>query len=109
MYNRDNAHEIFPDEKITNRSEPTNQVQTKISIMKGLQTYLNDLKNISVFQIFFLIPKVQEVILADPGTLSGELQGKLGLEPSKNSIFQKLTSKIGSNSHFAIFTKKSKI
>ena len=51
MYNRDNAHEIFPDEKITNRSEPTNQVQTKISIMKGLQTYLNDLKNISIFQI----------------------------------------------------------
>ena len=57
----------------------------------------------------FLIPKVQEVILADPGTLSGELQGKLGLEASKNSIFQNLTSKIGSNSNFATFTKKSKI
>ena len=45
--NRDNAHDvdIFPDEKITKRSEPTNQAQTKINIVKGLQTYLNDLKN----------------------------------------------------------------
>ena len=32
--------DIFPDEKIMKRSEPTNQAQTK-----GLQTYLNDLKN----------------------------------------------------------------
>ena len=42
-----NAHDvdIFPDEKITKRSEPTNQAQTKINIVKGLQTYLNDLKN----------------------------------------------------------------
>ena len=47
--------------------------------------------------------------MADPGTLSGELQGKLGLEASENSIFQKLTSKIGLNSNFATFTKKSKI
>ena len=47
--------------------------------------------------------------MADPGTLSGELQGKLGLEASENSIFQKLTSKIGPNSNFATFTKKSKI
>ena len=46
--------------------------------------------------------------MADPGTLSGELQGKLGLEASENSIFQKLTSKIGPNSNFATFTKKSK-
>ena len=47
MSNRDNAHDvdIFPDEKITKRSEPTNQAQTKINIVKGLQTYLNDLKN----------------------------------------------------------------
>ena len=47
MCNRDNAHDvnIFPDEKITNRNEPTNQAQTKINIVKGLQTYLNDLKN----------------------------------------------------------------
>ena len=47
MSNRDNAHDvdIFPDEKITKRSEPTNQVQTKINIVKCLQTYLNDLKN----------------------------------------------------------------
>ena len=48
MYNRDNAHDvdIFSDEKITKRSEPTNQAQTKINIAKGLKTYLNDLKNI---------------------------------------------------------------
>ena len=47
MCNRDNAYnvDIFPDEKITKRSEPTNEVQTKINIVKGLQTYLNDLKN----------------------------------------------------------------
>ena len=47
MCNRDNNHEvrIFPDEKITKRSEPTNQAQTKINIAKGLKTYLNDLKN----------------------------------------------------------------
>ena len=46
MCYRDNAHDvdIFPDEKITKRSEPTNQTQTKINIAKGLQTYLNDLK-----------------------------------------------------------------
>ena len=47
MCNQDNFHDvdIFPDEKIMKRSEPTNQVQTKINIMKGLKTYLNDLKN----------------------------------------------------------------
>ena len=47
MYNRDNAHDvdIFPDEKITKRSEPTNQAQTKINIAEGLKTYLNDLEN----------------------------------------------------------------
>ena len=55
------------------------------------------------------MPKVQEIILADPGTLSGKLQGKLGLKASGNSIFQKLASKIGLNSNFATFKKKSKI
>ena len=47
MCNRDNAHDvdIFPDEKITKRSEPTNQAQTNINIVKGLQSYSNDLKN----------------------------------------------------------------
>ena len=47
--------------------------------------------------------------MADLGTLSVELQGKLGLEASKNLIFQKLTSKIGPNSNFATFTEESKI
>ena len=46
MCNRDNAHDvdIFSDEKITKRSEPTNLAQTKINIKKNLQTYLNNLK-----------------------------------------------------------------
>ena len=47
--------------------------------------------------------------MADPDTISGELGGKLELEASKNSIFQKLTSKIGANSNFVVFTKKSKV
>ena len=59
--------------------------------------------------MFFLIPKVQEIILADPGTFSGELEGILGLEASENSVFQKLTSKIGPNSNFATFTEKPNI
>ena len=62
MCNRDNAHDvdIFPDEKITTRSEPTNQVQTKINIVKCLQTYLNDLKNyLTTYQGF----KIRLVIL----------------------------------------------
>ena len=42
MCNRD--VDIFSDEKITKRSEPTNLAQTKIKIVKSLQTYLNDLK-----------------------------------------------------------------
>ena len=40
MYNRGNAYEveIFPDEKITKRSEPTNQAQKFIlSLIKGLK------------------------------------------------------------------------
>ena len=47
MCNQDNAHDvdIFPDEKITKRSEPTNQAQTRINTVKGFQTFLNDLKN----------------------------------------------------------------
>ena len=46
MCNRDNAHDvdIFLDEKIAKRREPTNLAQTKINIVKSLQTYLNDLK-----------------------------------------------------------------
>ena len=62
MCNRDNAHDvdIFPDEKITKRSEPMNQVQTKINIVKGLQTYLNDLKNyLTTYQVL----KIRLVIL----------------------------------------------
>ena len=62
MCNRDNAHDvdIFPDEKITKRSEPINQVQTTINIVKGLQTYLNDLKNyLTTYQGF----KIHLVIL----------------------------------------------
>ena len=55
MSNRDNAHDVdfFPDEKITKRSEPANQAQTKINIVKSLQTYLNDLKNyLTTYQVF---------------------------------------------------------
>ena len=40
MYNRDNAYEveIFPDEKITKRNEPTNQAQKFIlPLIKGLK------------------------------------------------------------------------
>ena len=46
MCNQDNAHDvdIFPDEKIMKRSEPTNQAQTKLNIATSLKT-LNDLKN----------------------------------------------------------------
>ena len=55
MCNRDNAHDvgISPDEKITKRSEPTNQAQNKINITKGLKIYLNDLKNyLTTYQRF---------------------------------------------------------
>ena len=47
MSNRDNAHDvgIFSDEKITKRSEQSNQAQTKMNIVKGLQTYLNGVEN----------------------------------------------------------------
>ena len=64
MCNRDYAHDvdIFPDEKIMKRGEPTNQAQTKINIAKGLKTYLNDLKNYLTtyqgFKIGFVIFKI---------------------------------------------------
>ena len=44
------------------RSEPTNQAQIKINIVKDLQTYLNDLKNyLTTYQGFktrFVILKI---------------------------------------------------
>ena len=69
MRNRDNAHDvdIFPDEKITKRSDPTNQAQTRINIVKGLQTYLNDFKNYLItyqgFKIRLVILKILGNIL----------------------------------------------
>ena len=50
MCNRVNAHDIdiFPDEKIMKRSEPTSQAQTKMNIVKGLKTYLN-IKKLSYY------------------------------------------------------------
>ena len=60
MCNREHAHDIFPNEKIMKRSEPTNQAQIKINIVKDLQTYLNDLKNyLTTYQGF----KIRLVIL----------------------------------------------
>ena len=62
MCNQGNAHDadIFPDEKLTKRSEQTNQAKTKINIMKGLQAYLNDLKNyLTIYQRF----KIRLVVL----------------------------------------------
>ena len=69
MCNRENAHDvdIFPDEKIKKRTEPANQAQTKINIVKGLQTYLNDLKNYLItyqgFKIRLVILKILGNIL----------------------------------------------
>ena len=47
MFNRDNARDvdIFPDERIMKRNEPTNQAETKTNIAKGLKTYLNGSQN----------------------------------------------------------------
>ena len=62
MCNQDNFYDvdIFPDEKIVKRSEPTNQSQTKINTAKSLKTYLNDLKNyLTTYQRF----KIHLVIL----------------------------------------------
>ena len=47
--------------------------------------------------------------MGDPGTLSGEIHGKLGLEASKNSIFKKLTSKIGPKEAFYEKAKNFKL
>ena len=55
MCHRDNNHDIdiFPDEKITTRSEPTNQGKTKTNIAKALKTYLNGFKNyLTIYQGF---------------------------------------------------------
>ena len=55
MCNRNNAHDgdIFPDEKITTKSAPTNQAKTKRNIVKGLKTCLNGLKNyLTIYQEF---------------------------------------------------------
>ena len=55
MCNRDNAHDenIFPDEKITKRSEPRNQVKTKANLAKGLKFFLNGSKNyLTTYQRF---------------------------------------------------------
>ena len=62
MCNRNNAYDvdIFPDEKIAKRSGTTNQAKTKINMLKGLQTYLNDLKSyLTTYQGF----KIRLVIL----------------------------------------------
>ena len=64
MCNRDNAHDvdIFLDEKITKRSEPTNQAKTKANLAKGLKTYLNGSKNYLTtdkgFKICLVIPQI---------------------------------------------------
>ena len=54
MCNRDSAYDvdIYADEKIAKRVEPTNQAQTKINITKGLKTYLDDSKNLTTYQEF---------------------------------------------------------
>ena len=65
MCNQGNAHDvdIFPDEKITKRSKQTNQAKTKINIMKGLQTYLNDLKNyLTTYQRFKICLVVLKIL-----------------------------------------------
>ena len=62
MCNWDNAHDVdvFQMTKITKRSELINQAQAKIISVKGLQTYLNDLKNyLTTYEGF----KVRLVIL----------------------------------------------
>ena len=64
MCNRDNARDvdIFSDEKITKRSEQTNQAKTKTNIAKDLKTYLNGSKNYLTtyqrFKICFVILKI---------------------------------------------------
>ena len=62
MCNRDNADDIFPDEKITKRSEPTNQAKAKTNIAKGLKFYLNGSKSYFTtyqrFKIYLVILKI---------------------------------------------------
>ena len=48
--------------KLQRGSEPTNQVQTKINIMKGLQTYLNDLKNFTTYQGFKILFAILKIL-----------------------------------------------
>ena len=53
--------DIFPDEKITKRSEPTSQAQTEMNIVKGLKTYLilkNYLTTYQGFKIRLVILKI---------------------------------------------------
>ena len=61
MFNRNIAHDVTfsQKKKITKRSEPTNQAQSKINIVKGLQTYLNDLfTNYKGFKIRLVIIEI---------------------------------------------------
>ena len=65
MCNRDSAHDvdIFPDEKIKQRSEPTSQAQTKINTARGLNTYSNDLNYLTTckgFKIRLVIYKIRD-------------------------------------------------
>ena len=65
MCNRDNAHDvdIFPDEKITKKSEPTNQAKTKTNIAKGLKTYLNGSKDyLTTYQGFKICLVVLKIL-----------------------------------------------
>ena len=65
MCNRDNACDvdIFPDEKITMRSEPTNQAKTKANITKGFKTYLNGLKNyLTTYQEFKICLVILQIL-----------------------------------------------
>ena len=69
MRKRENAHDIdiSPDEKITKRSEPTNQAQIKINIVKDLQTLLNDLKIILplIKGLKYLLPLLKSLVNTD--------------------------------------------
>ena len=64
MCNRDKAHDvnIFSEEKITKKSEPTNQAKTKTNITKGLKTHLNGSKNYFTtcqgFKIWLVVLKI---------------------------------------------------
>ena len=66
MYNRDNARDvdIFPDEKITKRSQRTNQAQAKINIAKSLKT-LNDLKNYLIKGLKYVLRFLKSLVNTD--------------------------------------------